>query len=166
MPLIYKPTQSTIENKAGVKTWHLSLVKTGHTVTTQALGEKISVMSSLTPGDVHNAFRCLPLVMKDELMNGNSVKIDGLGTFTLIARTRGKGVATAEEVNPSQITTLHCQFTPEYTRTGQTTTRTLTTGARFTHVNNLKTGLVSSDANNDGGNEGDGGDGGYVDPDA
>jgi len=164
MPLIYKPAQSTIENKAGEKTWHLSLVKTRHTVTTQALGEKISIMSSLTPGDVHNAFRCLPIVMKDELMNGNSVKIDGLGTFTLIARTRGKGVPTAAEVSPSQITSLHCQFTPEYTRTGATTTRTLTTGATFVHVNQLKTGLVSSNANNNSGNE-DGGDE-YIDPNA
>mgnify|MGYP003623322699 CR=1 FL=1 len=163
MSLIYKPIQSTIKNKAGEKTWHLSLVKTGNTVTTQTLGEKIAVISSLTPGDVHNAFRCLPIVMKEELLNGNSVKLEGLGTFTLKARTRGKGVATANDVNPSQITALNCLFTPEYTRMGDTITRSLTTGAQFVHVNRLKTGLVS---NENGNNTGNGDDDDFIDPEA
>lgn len=165
MALIYKPIQSTIETKSGEKNWHPTLVKVGRPVTTHDLSEKIAVMSSLTPGDVHNAFRCLPIVLREELLNGRSVKIEGLGTFTLKIRSRGKGVTTADKVNPSQITNLHCQFTPEYSRVGESTTRALTQGAEFVHINQLKTGLLGTEDGNDA-NNGGGGDDGVIDPEA
>ena len=55
-------------------------------------------------------------VMRSQLLNSRTVRLDGLGTFTMKARTRGKGVAKSEDVNPNQVTALRCQFTPEYTR--------------------------------------------------
>lgn len=142
MSLFYKPTQATIENKDGKKLWHLALVKTGKIISTQKLGEKIADKSSLTPGDVHNVIRNLMTVMKEEMMNSHSVRLDGLGTFTMKARTRGKGVETAKEVNPSQVTMLRCYFTPEYSHAAGSTTRALTEGADFIHVNQLAKGMV------------------------
>ena len=162
MALIYHGVQSTIENKSGEKTWHLSLVKTGEVITTQQLGEKIAEKSSLTAGDVHNVIRNLMSVMRDELLDSRSVKLDGLGTFTMKARTRGKGVATAKEVSPNQVVSLRCQFTPEYTRVGTTTTRALTTGVSFIHVDRLTKGLKSQE----GAGENNNGDDEYIDPNA
>jgi len=164
MALIYHGIQSQIENKSGKKTWHLSLIKTGEVVTTQQLGEKIAEKSSLTAGDVHNVIRNLMSVMRDEMLNSRSVKLDGLGTFTFIARTRGNGVATQKEVNPSQVASLRCQFTPEYNRVGANTTRALTTGATFIHIDTLLKKLKSADS--DGDNNNNGGGGVIVDPDA
>ncbi len=55
-----------------------------------------------------------------------------LGLFTMKARTRGKGVAKSEDVNPNQVTALRCQFTPEYTRPAAIgTTRALLQGVEF-----------------------------------
>ena len=164
MALIYQGLQSQLENKQGEKTWHLSLVKTGEVVSTQELGEKIAEKSSLTAGDVHNVVRNLMSVMREELLSSRSVKLDGLGTFTMRARTRGTGVATEKEVNPTQITSLHCQFTPEYHRVAGATTRAITAGVKFVHINQLAKNLLSgADDNNNGGNNDDDD---FIDPEA
>ena len=58
--------------------------------------------------------------------------ICSLGTFTVIARTRGKGVDHEKDVNPNQVTSLHFMFTPEYTRPAALgTTRALWQGVEF-----------------------------------
>lgn len=36
------------------------------------------------------------------LLNSRTVRLNGLGTFTMKARTRGKGTEKAEDVNPNQ----------------------------------------------------------------
>lgn len=94
--------------------------------------------------------------MRVELLNSRTVRLEGLGTFTMKARTSGKGVASADKVNPNQITALRCQFTPEYTRPAAIgTTRALLQGVQFVHADLLKS-LT----------EGEEGGGGMEDPDA
>lgn len=157
MPLFYCPRQSSIATKKdGAKLWHLSLKKVGRAVDSQMLAESIAEKSSLTPGDVHNVIRNLMSVMRQQLLNSRTVRLDGLGTFTMKARTRGKGVVKEEDVNPNQVTALHCQFTPEYTRPAAIgTTRTLLQGVEFQKW----TGKVpdGKDDPDDGGNTGGGG---------
>ena len=89
MPLFYRAVQSPMANKAGAKLWHLNLVKTGTTVTTQQLAEVIAEKSSLTPGDVQNVVRNLMSAMPEQLLNSRTVRLDGLGTFRMKARTQG-----------------------------------------------------------------------------
>lgn len=70
--------------------------------------------------------------MRMHLLNSRTVRLNGLGTFTMKARTRGKGTEKAEDVNPNQVTALRCQFTPEYTRPAAIgTTRALIQGVEF-----------------------------------
>ena len=139
MPLFYRPVQSPIANKEGVKKWHLNLVKVGKTVNTQQLAENIAEKSSLTPGDVQNVIRNLMTTMRAELLNSRTVRLEGLGTFTMKARTSGKGVLSADKVNPNQITLLRCQFTPEYSRPAAIgTTRALLQGVQFVHADLMK----------------------------
>ena len=116
MPLFYYARQSSIATKEGAKLWHLSLKKVGRAIDCQMLAESIAEKSSLTPGDVHNVIRNLMTTMRMHLLNSRTVRLDGLGTFTMKARTRGKGVEAEKDVNPNQVTALRCQFTPEYTR--------------------------------------------------
>lgn len=154
MPLFYYPRQSSIATKKeGAKLWHLSLKKVGRAVDAHQLAEAIAEKSSLTPGDVHNVIRNLMAVMRAQLLNSRTVRLDGLGTFTMKARTRGKGVAKEGDVNPNQVTALRCQFTPEYTRPAAIgTTRTLLQGVEFQKW----TGKVTDDkeAPDDGGGTG------------
>ena len=59
MPLIYKPYQANIANKAGQKLYYPRLVKFSKMVNTQKMAELIAEKASLTPGDVHNVIRKL-----------------------------------------------------------------------------------------------------------
>ena len=116
MPLIYKPYQATLANKEGQKLYYPRLVKFGKMVNTQKMAELIAEKASLTAGDVHNVIRNLMSVMREQLLNSRTVRLEGLGTFTMIAKANGKGVELENKVSSSQITSLRCQFTPEYTR--------------------------------------------------
>ena len=152
MPLFYYARQSQIATKEGVKTWHLSLKKVGKVVDTQLLAESIAEKSSLTPGDVQNVVRNLLSVMRVHLLNSHSVRLEGLGTFTMGIRSRGKGVDTEEKVNPNQITSVHCRFTPEYFRPiAVGTTRALTQGMTFAHAD-----LIGKVVDNNAGGDGEG----------
>ncbi len=156
MPLLYKAVQSPIANKAGSKLWHLNLVKAGGTVATQQLAEVIAEKSSLTAGDVQNVVRNLMSVMREYLLNSRSVRLDGLGTFTMKACTRGKGVESADKVSPNQITALKCRFTPEYTRPAAIgTTRALTQGVQFLHADLLKNDTSEEGPSGGGSGEGE-----------
>ena len=156
MPLFYRAVQSPMANKAGAKLWHLNLVKTGTTVTTQQLAEVIAEKSSLTAGDVQNVVRNLMSVMREYLLNSRSVRLDGLGTFTMKACTRGKGVESADKVSPNQITALKCRFTPEYTRPAAIgTTRALTQGVQFLHADLLKNDTSEEGPSGGGSGEGE-----------
>lgn len=152
MPLIYKAIQSTLPTKEGEKLFYPVLVKMGKTVDTQKIGELIAQKASLTPGDVHNVVRNLMEVMREQLLNSRSVRLDGLGTFTMISRAGGKGVAAKKEVNPDQIRGLRCQFTPEYTHpAGSTVTRALTQGVEYVSLDEMAKRLLNAGADEGGG---------------
>ena len=151
MPLIYKPYQATLANKEGQKLYYPRLVKFG-----------------LTAGDVHNVIRNLMSVMREQLLNSRTVRLEGLGTFTMIAKAGGKGVELESKVSSSQITSLRCQFTPEYTRAANgSATRALTTGVEFVHIKDVAGSFVADDVvdkDPDDGDEPGGGGGEAPDP--
>ena len=158
MPLIYKPYQATLANKEGQKLFYPRLVKIGRTVNTQKMA------------DVHNVIRNLMSVMREQLLNSRTVRLEGLGTFTMVAKACGKGVEQESKVSSSQIVSLRCQFTPEYTRSAGNTTRALTAGVEFVHVKDVAAGLIADgDTENPGGDDKPGGGntpgGGGVTPD-
>lgn len=166
MSLIYKPVQAVLANKDGKKMWHMTLVKTGEVTGTDVLAEKMAVLSALSVGDTHNVIRNLLTVMREELLNGHTVRLDGLGTFTLRVRTRGKGVATADEVGPNQVVSIRCLFTPEFRREGSRVTRSLTHGVKFVHIDALNKKSASSNVPGGGNNSGGNKDDDLVDPNA
>ena len=156
MPLFYRARQSQLKTKDGVNQWHLTLKKVGRAVSLQQLGEMVAEKCSATPGDVHNVIRNLVSVMRLQLLNSRTVRLDGLGTFTVMARTRGKGVDNEKDVTPNQVTSLHFMFTPEYTRPAALgTTRALWQGVEFEKW----TGKDAT-GNDDSGNGGGGNSGG------
>lgn len=163
MPLIYKPRLSNLKNKDGKLTWHPSLVKVGNIVNAIDLAKEVSEKSALTPGDTLSCINGLIEVMKRYLLNSRTVRLDGLGTFTVIARSRGNGVEKEKDVKPSQITSLRVRFTPTYTYDPVNgTTRSIFLGVQFVKEGDEKR---TSDDDNNGGDNGGGG-GIIIDPNA
>lgn len=131
MSLNYKAFQSRLKTKEDLYLWYPILVKEG-TVYLRQIAKRIAEKSSVTPGDVYNVIDCLISEMNDKLMNGYSVNLDGLGSFTAVAKAGGQGVETPEEVNSTQIKSLRIQFTPTATRTPmQGLTRAMFEGVEF-----------------------------------
>ena len=65
MPLIYKPYQANIANKAGQKLYYPRLVKFSKMVNTQKMAELIAEKASLTPGEPHSTSRRLGHIYDD-----------------------------------------------------------------------------------------------------
>ena len=113
--------------------------------------------------------RNLMSVMREQLLNSRTVRLEGLGTFTMIAKANGKGVELESKVSSAQITSLRCQFTPEYTREANgSATRALTSGVEFVHVKDVAGSFVAADDSGedpDDGKKPDGGNGSGEAPD-
>lgn len=132
MPLLYKPVQNSLESRDGTRKWRPTLVKFNKVVTTKEVAQELAELSAQSPGDCYNLVRNLATVLKRHLLNSFSVNLDGLGTFTVVAKSRGNSVDTPEEVKPNQINNLRIQFTPTATRMPNgTLTRSLTEGVTF-----------------------------------
>lgn len=163
--MYYKEQQDVFPDKAGNKLWRPAVVRTGKTVGIKALSKHISTATTLTESDITAVLLSLPQFMNIYLKEGHTVRLDGLGTFAVYGRSKGKGVIDKEDVRPSQFSSLVLKFTPEYTvSTGGTRTRTLLDGVEFTHINRLLKGF-SADSDNAGGND-DGNDDDFIDPEA
>lgn len=130
MALIYKTIQSVLPTEEGQRLFHPRAVYTGN-VDTDQLAREVAAYSSLTTGDVKNTIDNLVTVMTTHLQASEVVVLDGLGSFRLAMRSRGKGAATADEVTPTQAA-LRVHFTPSSKRNqdGTVATRSLLTGVR------------------------------------
>ena len=101
MPVLYKTIQSTMKTKDGDKLYHPRTVYVG-SVNTEKIAQEIAEYSSLSKGDVKNSIDNLVTVMTRHLQSSEVVMLDGLGTFRLAMKSRGKGAKTKEEVSAAQ----------------------------------------------------------------
>lgn len=156
MPVLYKTIQSTMKTKEGLKLFHPRTVYVG-TVNTEKIAREIAEYSSLSPGDVKNSIDNLIQVLTRHLQASEVVTLDGLGTFRLFMKSKGKGAKTKEEVSAAQAA-LQVRFTSAYTRNVDKTvaTRSLVTGVKCVPYK-AEAGAAGGGDNSGGGNEGDGG---------
>lgn len=96
--------------------WYPRAVTQGRPYTTDEVAEKLSIMSTVSPGDTYAVLMNLGAVMSEMMNSGRSVMLKGVGTFYYTCRSEGMGVDTPEEVNAGQITAAQVRFIPEYTR--------------------------------------------------
>ena len=165
MPVLYKPFQSTLEDKKSKKKLFYPRVVRSGNVDSAQLSKEIAAYSSLSPGDVKNTLDNLVTVMAQHLQSSESVSVDGLGTFRMVMVACGKGVETSDEVSAAQAT-LTVRFQPATTKKLDRTlaTRSMVTGAKCARYDKLVSvpgsdGGGNSGGNNEpggGGNEGDG----------
>lgn len=165
MAVLYKTIQSTRATKAGQKLYHPRVVHTS-TIATKQLAREIAEYSSLSTGDVKNTIDNLVTVMTKHLHSSESVTVDGLGTFSIIMRSKGKGAATADEVKAAQALLL-VRFTPSFTKNQDNTvaTRSLITGVKClpyskdAAASGSGSGAGSGSGTGTGGNDGSGDEG-------
>ena len=89
---------------------------TAGTYDTEDVAERLSEMSTVSKGDTYAVLMGLGEVLGSMMELGNSVKLDGLGTFYLVGNANGQGVDTPEEVSPEQFRKVTVAFIPEYSR--------------------------------------------------
>lgn len=75
------------------------------------LSRDLSEVSSLSAGDVQNVIVNLVDQLPKWLMQGNSVKLDGFGTFRLSFSS--EGVAAEEDVSAKLVKDVHIIFEPD-----------------------------------------------------
>lgn len=162
--MYYRERQDVIPDKDGNQLWRPEIVRTGNTIDIATLSKLISTATTLTQSDIAAVLYSLPEFMNIYLREGHTVRLNGLGTYTVYGRTKGKGVINKEDVRPSQFGSLVLKFTPEYkVSVGGTRTRTLLSDIEFTHIDRLTKSVTG---NNSGDNTGGNDDDDYVDPNA
>lgn len=97
------------------KKWYLRSFTVG-TYDTKDVAERLSEMSTVSKGDTYAVLMGLGEVLGSMMKLGNTVKLDGLGTFYLVGNANGQGVDTPEEVSPQQFRKVTVAFIPEYSR--------------------------------------------------
>jgi predicted histone-like DNA-binding protein len=102
---VERPNPQTKEKK-----WYASPKLTGKR-TLKDLSQDLSEVSSLSAGDVHNVIINLIDQLPKWLMEGDSVKLDGFGSFRLSFSSTG--VATKEEVSANNIKDIYILFEPD-----------------------------------------------------
>lgn len=102
---VERPNPLTKEKK-----WYASPKLTGKR-TLKNLSQDLSEVSSLSAGDVHNVIVNLIDQLPKWLMEGDSVKLDGFGSFRLSFSSTG--AATKEEVSANNIKDIYILFAPD-----------------------------------------------------
>ncbi|WP_299090012.1 HU family DNA-binding protein [Bacteroides sp. MSB163] len=96
--------------------WYPRAITKGRPATTDDVAKRLSLMSTVSPGDTYAVLVNLGEVLGELMSAGRSVRLKGVGTFYLTCQSENQGVDTPEEVSPQQITDTKVRFIPEYSR--------------------------------------------------
>ena len=110
MSVIYKvvtrPTDPRVPNSP--KRYYPHLITLGQSVNLKYIAQKMQERSSLSIGDIKSVIQNFVEKMKEQLLEGKSVNIEGLGVFMLAARS--KGAELAKDINANSIDSVRIFF--------------------------------------------------------
>jgi predicted histone-like DNA-binding protein len=110
MSIYYRLVKSNMKGKSEGR-YFAKAVSMGE-IHTDELAMRLSASSSLTEGDVYAVLKDLTKLMKDELGDGHTVVLDGLGRFRIAIES--DTVADPSEFNATKhIRGLQCKFVAE-----------------------------------------------------
>ena len=107
MSILYKKVWrllNPLDKKSAKKVYPVITYKYGVAMDLKQIAKKISRLSGVSEGVVNSVLKDFRTELKEELLLGRSVNIDGLGFFYLAARS--KGADTAETFTANDITGL------------------------------------------------------------
>lgn len=113
MSVRYRKFQNLIVSSKSFKKWFARTVVLGN-VSTDDLAEEISHSTTVTRADIRAVLDELSLALKRHLLNSQSVKLDGIGTFRVTIHSMG--TATEKEFDSSKIKGYSIVFMPERTK--------------------------------------------------
>ena len=85
-----------------------------------------------TPDVVKGVVERFVMCFEELLLEGNKIKLDGLGTFYLSAST--EGVADESKFSANNVKAIHVRFLPDQSKESEYTTKMLTSKAKFRSV--------------------------------
>jgi predicted histone-like DNA-binding protein len=110
MPVFYNKIERGDPSDASApKLWYPVLKSTG-LVKEKEVSQLLAEETTLNPKEAEMAVYQLFKVVVRLLLDGHTVQLSDLGNFRLIARARGKGVATEAEVTAASIQKLVVHF--------------------------------------------------------
>lgn len=104
----YKKVQMKVNGK-----WYPKSVLVGSAITTEQVAKRVAAESTVSPAGVRAVLTALGGVMGDYMVQGRSVKLDGIGSFYFTAATNNNGVDTEKEVTAALINGVRVRFIPE-----------------------------------------------------
>lgn len=111
MSILYKKVWrllNPLDKKSAKKVYPVITYKYGVAMDLKQIAKKISRLSGVSEGVVNSVLKDFRTELKEELLLGRSVNIDGLGFFYLARRS--KGADTAETFTANDITGLRVCF--------------------------------------------------------
>ena len=98
MSILYKKVWrllNPLDKKSAKKVYPVITYKYGVAMDLKQIAKKISRLSGVSEGVVNSVLKDFRTELKEELLLGRSVNIDGLGFFYLAARSKGADTAEA-----------------------------------------------------------------------
>lgn len=89
--IITRPTDPRVPNSP--KRYYPQLITLGQSVDLKYLAQKMRDRSSLSVGDIKSVIQNFVDKLKEQLLEGKSINIEGLGVFMLAARSKGEDLA-------------------------------------------------------------------------
>ena len=146
--------------------YYPQIVTLGSKIDLKFMAERMRDNSSLTTGDIKSVIQNFVDKLKEQLLEGKTVNIEGLGVFSLSARS--KGAETAEELTADSIKGVRiCFQANKELKLHRDATRT-SEKLRFTrleeHLKNMGILAGAEDEANGGDDDGDDDDDIIIDP--
>lgn len=84
---VKRPSDPRVENSP--KRYYPQLITLGRSVDLKFIAQKIQDRSSLSVGDIKSTIQNFVEKLKEQLLEGKAVNIEGLGVFMLAAKSKG-----------------------------------------------------------------------------
>ena len=84
---VQRPSDPRVENSP--KRYYPQLITLGRSVNLKFIAQKIQDRSSLSVGDIKSTIQNFVEKLKEQLLEGKAVNIEGLGVFMLAAKSKG-----------------------------------------------------------------------------
>lgn len=103
---VMRPSDPRIPNSP--KRYYPHLITLGQTVNLRFIAEKMQDRSSLSIGDIKSVIQNFVEKLKEQLLEGKSVNIEGLGVFLLSAHSKGED--KSEDISANSIESVRIFF--------------------------------------------------------
>lgn len=103
---VERPSDPRVENSP--KKYFPQLITLGQSVDLNFIAQKMQDRSSLSIGDIRSTMQNFVEKLKEQLLEGKSVNIAGLGVFLLAAKSKGE--AKAEDVTAKSVESVRIWF--------------------------------------------------------